>query len=222
MRMAYRALAKLSRVVRAFVAASAGLLWCGPALAAATCPAERDVPLEAEGSGALYQSRSSRACRPHHDRAAIERKQPERVGIGASRYRRRIHLLDHDRPIGDGCRHGLLSLEERVTIAGALGAKPDLAEDVAPVAVGDDPDYRGGGKDEIVYQVKLDDLSGEPASVGATLYYPARPAYYLQDRFCTSHSEDRGSIISQARARKPRSREAQIRDPGPAEPSGGN
>jgi hypothetical protein len=86
--------------------------------------------------------------------------------------------------------HGFLSLEERAKIATALGAKPDLAQDVAPVAVGDDPDYRDGGKDEVIYRVKLGELPGEPASVRATLYYQAAPPYYLQDKFCTSRSED--------------------------------
>lgn len=94
--------------------------------------------------------------------------------------------------------HGFLPLEKRIEIAGALGAKADLAEDVAPVAVGDDPDYRDGGRDEIVYQVKLDELSGEPASVRATLYYQAAPPYYLQDKFCTSRSEDTSRLYYMA------------------------
>jgi hypothetical protein len=42
------------------------------------------------------------------------------------------------------------SREDRIAIAAALGAKNDLAEDVAPVGVGDDPDYAHGGKDTIV------------------------------------------------------------------------
>jgi hypothetical protein len=94
--------------------------------------------------------------------------------------------------------HGFLPLEKRIEIAGALGAKADLAEDVAPVAVGDDPDYTNGGKDEVVYQVKLDELSGEPASVRATLYYQAAPPYYLQDKFCTSRSEDTSRLYYMA------------------------
>lgn len=86
--------------------------------------------------------------------------------------------------------HGFLPLEKRLEIAGALGAKADLAEDVAPVAVGEDQDYREGGKDEVLYKVKLDDLAGEPVSVRASLYYQAAPPYFLQDKFCTSRSED--------------------------------
>ena len=45
MRIAHRAVATFPGYLRAAVAASAGLLWCGHALAAATCPAERDAPL---------------------------------------------------------------------------------------------------------------------------------------------------------------------------------
>jgi hypothetical protein len=86
--------------------------------------------------------------------------------------------------------HGFLPLAERVKIADALGADARLAEDVAPVAVDDDPDYRDGGKDELVYRVNLAELTGEPASVRATLYYQGTPPYYLQDKFCTSRSED--------------------------------
>ena len=86
--------------------------------------------------------------------------------------------------------HGFLPLAERKEIASALGAKSDLAEDVAPSGVGDDPDYEAGGGDETVYRIPLGELSGEPASVRAALYYQATPPYYLQDRFCTSKSED--------------------------------
>jgi hypothetical protein len=56
--------------------------------------------------------------------------------------------------------------------------------------VGDDPDYRFGGGDALVYQVELSALKGRPASVQATLYYQATPPFYLQDRFCTSQSQD--------------------------------
>ncbi len=86
--------------------------------------------------------------------------------------------------------HGFLPLSERIEIACALGAKPDLAEEVAATGVGDDPDYVEGGGDKIVYRVPLAELSGAPASLSATLYYQATPPYYLQDRFCTSRSED--------------------------------
>lgn len=86
--------------------------------------------------------------------------------------------------------HGFLKLEDRIAIAEALGAGTDLAEDVGPTAVGDDPDYRGGGADSLVYRVDLSDLPGRPAAVRAALYYQATPPYFLQDRFCTSGSED--------------------------------
>ncbi len=86
---------------------------------------------------------------------------------------------------------GFLPLEQRVRIAEQLGAHRDLAEDTAPVGVGDDPDYQTGGSDSLVYKVKLPELSGKkPAAVQATLYYQATPPYFLQDRFCTSQSTD--------------------------------
>jgi hypothetical protein len=86
--------------------------------------------------------------------------------------------------------HGFLPLAQRIKIAGALGAGPDLAEDVAPVAVDGDPDYRDGGGDSVVYRIPLAELHGTPASVRATLYYQATPPYFLQDRFCTSKDHD--------------------------------
>ena len=83
-----------------------------------------------------------------------------------------------------------LPLAERTQIAQALGADQQLAEDVAAVAVGDDPDYRAGGGDSVVYEVPLVQLRSRPVKVRATLYYQATPPYYLQDRFCTSQSAD--------------------------------
>jgi hypothetical protein len=65
-----------------------------------------------------------------------------------------------------------------------------MAEESGPTAVGDDPDYVNGGGDTFVYRVPLSELSGEPATVEATLYYQATPPYYLQDRFCTSNGAD--------------------------------
>jgi hypothetical protein len=85
---------------------------------------------------------------------------------------------------------GFLSLDDRSRIAAALGADKDLAEESGAAAVGDDPDYRQGGGDTLHYVVALDDLSGRPASVEAALYYQATPPYYLQDRACTSGSQD--------------------------------
>ncbi|HEY4922163.1 MAG TPA: hypothetical protein VII40_18825, partial [Xanthobacteraceae bacterium] len=85
---------------------------------------------------------------------------------------------------------GFLPLADRAAIAAAFSAGPDLAEEAGPTAVGDDPDYRVGGGDTLIYRVPLDALKSTPARVTATLYYQATPPYYLQDRFCTSQSED--------------------------------
>jgi hypothetical protein len=86
--------------------------------------------------------------------------------------------------------NGFLPLEERISIADAIGANHELAEEVAPVAVGDDPDYRTGGADTVTYRIPLAQLRGRAVAVRATLYYQATPPYYLQDRFCTSRSAD--------------------------------
>ncbi len=85
---------------------------------------------------------------------------------------------------------GFLPLAERKKIARALGAGEDLARDVEAFNVGGDPDYVHGGGDTLVYEVDLGELAGTPAAVQATLYYQAIPPFYLQDRFCTSKSED--------------------------------
>lgn len=85
---------------------------------------------------------------------------------------------------------GFLPLADRTEIALALGARAELAEDVEPHGVGRDPDYRGGGGDSLVYEVDLAGLAGAPVAVQAKLYYQATPPFYLQDRFCTSRSED--------------------------------
>ncbi len=85
---------------------------------------------------------------------------------------------------------GFLPLADRTRIALALGAQEDLAQDVEPYGVGDDPDYREGGGDSLIYEVDLSEVSGTPVSVQATLYYQATPPFYLQDRFCTSRSQD--------------------------------
>ena len=86
--------------------------------------------------------------------------------------------------------HGFLKLEDRIEISRALGAGADLAEEAGPVAVGEDPDYRTGGGDSLVYRVPLPALSGKPVAVQATIYYQATPPNYLQDRFCTSKGDD--------------------------------
>lgn len=85
---------------------------------------------------------------------------------------------------------GFLPLAERTAIAEALGAGADLADDVEPFGVEDDPDYQEGGGDSLVYEIDPAELSGVPAAMRATLYYQATPPFYLQDRFCTSKSED--------------------------------
>ena len=85
---------------------------------------------------------------------------------------------------------GFLDLNVRRRIAAALGAEADLAEDAGAAAVGDDPDYRAGGRDAIVYRIPLSELAGRPAAVQATLYYQATPPYYMQDRFCTTADDD--------------------------------
>lgn len=85
---------------------------------------------------------------------------------------------------------GFLPLADRTRIAEALGAGADLAEDVEPYGVEGDPDYLEGGGDSLVYEVDLAGLAGTPASMQAKLFYQSIPPFYLQDRFCTSRSED--------------------------------
>ncbi len=86
--------------------------------------------------------------------------------------------------------HGFLSERERLEIARALGAGPELAEETGPFAVGDDPDYKNGGGDSLRYEADLTGIPGTPVYVRATLYYQSIPPFYLQDRFCTSKSGD--------------------------------
>jgi hypothetical protein len=86
--------------------------------------------------------------------------------------------------------HGFLPATQRTAIATALGAGRELAEEAGPSGVGEDADYRTGGADTLVYRVPLADIAGAPASLRATLYYQATPPYFLQDRFCTSKSQD--------------------------------
>jgi hypothetical protein len=85
---------------------------------------------------------------------------------------------------------GFLSLEQRKEISKTLGADDDMALETDPVGVEGDPDF-GNGSDSLVYRVPLADLKGvKPISVQATLFYQATPPFYLQDRFCTSRSDD--------------------------------
>lgn len=85
---------------------------------------------------------------------------------------------------------GFLPLSERQIIAEALGAGPDLAQEVGAHVVHDDPAYQQGGFDSLSYEIDRDAIGGEPASVQARLFYQATPPFYLQDRFCTASGPD--------------------------------
>ncbi|MEM9552732.1 MAG: hypothetical protein AAGC60_00615 [Acidobacteriota bacterium] len=86
--------------------------------------------------------------------------------------------------------HGFLPLEERIKIARALGAQDDLAKESGSYLGGvDDSDFGPGG-DTTRYVMDLGGSVERAASVEATLYYQAIPPSYLQDRFCTSTSDD--------------------------------
>jgi hypothetical protein len=85
---------------------------------------------------------------------------------------------------------GFLAFDERVAVAKALGAGPDLARETGAHAVNGDPDYARGGSDSLTYEVPLAALGGRPAAVQATLQYQAIPPFYLQDRFCTADGDD--------------------------------
>lgn len=86
---------------------------------------------------------------------------------------------------------GFLPLDQRKKIAKELGADDLMAEETDPVGVDGDPDFTTGGSDSLVYKVPLAELGGgKPAAIQATLYYQATPPFYLQDRFCTSRSDD--------------------------------
>ena len=92
----------------------------------------------------------------------------------------------------------MLQIDRKLVVSSPAGAAPgpqtgagrDLAEEVAPAAVSDDPDYASGGADTLIYRVPLADLAGKPTVVEATLYYQATPPYFLQDRFCTARGDD--------------------------------
>jgi hypothetical protein len=85
---------------------------------------------------------------------------------------------------------GFLKLDDRKEIAKALGADDKMAEETGATAVDGDPDYERGGSDALVYRVPLAEIAGTPAAVQATLYYQPTPPFFLQDRFCTSASND--------------------------------
>ena len=57
--------------------------------------------------------------------------------------------------------HGFLKLDDRIEISRALGAGAELAQEAGPAAVGDDPDYRTGGGDSLVYRVPLVRAGGQ-------------------------------------------------------------
>ncbi len=84
---------------------------------------------------------------------------------------------------------GFLPRAQRVEISRALGSGDELADDAAPVGVDDDPSFGSDGS-SVIYEVPTSVLTAIPPSVRATLYYQATPPYYLQDRYCTSHSAD--------------------------------
>lgn len=94
--------------------------------------------------------------------------------------------------------HGFMNRDERIRIAKAIGAGPELADEAGPVQTGDDLDYKAGGSDTTVYRIDLVGLEGKPAFVQATLYYQATPPFYLQDRFCTSQSADTKRLLYMA------------------------
>jgi hypothetical protein len=86
---------------------------------------------------------------------------------------------------------GFLNLDDRKAISKALGADDAMAIESGPgEEVRDDPDYQRGGSDSLFYRVPLSEITGQPAAVQATLYYQATPPFFLQDRFCTSASDD--------------------------------
>ena len=86
---------------------------------------------------------------------------------------------------------GFLKLEDRIAISKALGADEAMAIESGAEEVGDDPDYRTGGSDSLLYRIPRAELGGkEAAAVQATLHYQATPPFYLQDRFCTSRGPD--------------------------------
>ena len=87
---------------------------------------------------------------------------------------------------------GFLKLDDRLKISKALGADDAMAEEAGPDknTARDDPDYVTGGRDSLTYRVPLSDIDGKPAAVQATLYYQPTPPFFLQDRFCTSNSDD--------------------------------
>ena len=88
---------------------------------------------------------------------------------------------------------GFLPLAERTQIAEALGADHHLAEEVAPVAVGDDPDYRtGGGRHR--------DLPRPACAVARRAGGGARDALLSGDAAVLSA----GSLLHVAAARTPR------------------
>jgi len=91
---------------------------------------------------------------------------------------------------------GFLPLTQRIEISRKLGADEKMAKESGPdEETARDPDYLTGGSDSLVYRVPLGDIKGTPAAVQATLYYQPTPPFYLQDRFCTSSSDDTNRLF---------------------------
>ena len=85
---------------------------------------------------------------------------------------------------------GFLKLDDRKAISKALGADELMAVEVWPARRRRRSGLRHRRADSLVYRVPLSEIGGKPASVQATLYYQPTPPFFLQDRFCTSKSED--------------------------------
>ena len=91
---------------------------------------------------------------------------------------------------------GFLPLEQRVAIAKELGADEELAKEAGSHGTGNDPAYapqEGSelrGSQSVAYRIELPRLPQPPAALQARLYYQAIPPFFLQDRFCTSQSDD--------------------------------
>jgi hypothetical protein len=105
--------------------------------------------------------------------------------------------------------HRYAIFQELVATPPDAGAKcgRDMAKDSGAVGTGDDPDYRSGGSDSLMYRVPLAALKGNarPASVLATLYYQAPPPFFLQDRFLHSEKHRHPAPVlpcQQSRARR--------------------
>ncbi len=91
---------------------------------------------------------------------------------------------------------GFLPRGKREAIARALGAGPELGQDVSPLGVDGDPRYEPGGSggDSLTYRVDLDNVDGRVHAVRARLSFQATPPFFLQDRFCSARGKDRDRL----------------------------